>query len=522
MTFSRSSIQQAVLVFGLALMVIGLSVSLFLISLGGMIIALNWIVEARFKEKLVLLQKNKPALAVLGLFLLHIIWLWNTGNFDYAAKDLRIKLPLLFLPVVLGSTKALSEKTWYRLFYLLVASVAVGTLMGWWYYFFSFDPDTENIRKIVFFNSPIRFALLIVLCLAFLLHKLVHKRLHWGWAAFALVWSGLFLLVLQSLTGMLITLLLLLGFWIYRTSDRTKGAKRQIIKSIPIWVSLLAAGSFYFGFHSFTNVKNTPYNDSAVEMFSAGGEEYVHHLDNTEVQDNNYIYRYIAPDELERAWNRNSNYDYWGFDDRGQSMRHTIFRYMTSMGLRKDSLGFSQLTAHDVRRIENGYTSSQQEPNPLERRINSAFYEYNAFLNGASPQGSSIIQRITYFNTGWEVVKENWLFGVGTGDVNDAMLRQYEVQNAMLSDEHRRRPHNQYLTFMISFGILGALYFLWMNIFLITAAVKKQHFLAVAFTAMMALSFLAEDTLETQVGVSMFALFTCLFFMPERDNSASQ
>ncbi len=522
MTYSRSSIHRAVLLFGIVLMVIGLAVSLFLISLGGMIISLNWIVETQFKEKLALLQKNKPALAVLGLFLLHLIWLWNTENFDYAAKDLRIKLPLLFLPVVLGSTKALTEKTWYRLFYLLIASVTLGTLMGWWYYFFSFDPDTENIRKIVFFNSPIRFALLIVLCFAFLLHAQIHKKLHWAWGFIALVWFGLFLLVLQSLTGILITLLLLIGFWTYQLSRRTEGTMRRLIQILPVWVILLAAGSVYFGFRSFIDIKNTPYNESAVEMFSSGGEEYVHQLDNTEVQDNNYIYRYIAPDELERAWNRNSNYDYWGLDDRGQSMRYTLYRYLTSKGLRKDSLGFESLSQEDVHRIENGYTSSHQVHNPLKRRINSVFYEYNAFLNSASPQGSSITQRIVYFRTGWEVVKENWLLGVGTGDVNNAMLHQYEVQHSALSSDHRRRPHNQYLTFFISFGILGVLYFLWMNIFLITAAVKKQHFFAVVFTAMMAVSFLAEDTLETQVGVTMFALLTCLFFMPERDSSASQ
>lgn len=203
-------------------------------------------------------------------------------------------------------------------------------------------------------------------------------------------------------------------------------------------------------------------------------------------------------------------------------MRHTLYRYMASKGLRKDSLGFAQLSKEDVSRIENGYTSSHQVPNPLKRRIKSAFYEYNAFLNGSSTQGSSITQRITYFRTGWKVAKENWLLGVGTGDINDAMLRQYEVQRSPLSSDHRRRPHNQYLTFLISFGIAGALYFLWLNIFLISAAVKKRHFLTVVFTSMMALSFLAEDTLETQVGVTMFALFTCLFFMPERNSSAGQ
>lgn len=522
MTFNRSSIHRAVLLFGLALMVIGLAVSLFLISLGGMIIALNWIVEGGYKEKLNLLQKNKPALAVLGLFLIHLIWLWNTENFDYAAKDLRIKLPLLFLPIVLGSTKGLTEKTWYRMIYLLVASVAVGTLMGWWYYFFSFSPDTENIRKIVFFNSPIRFALLIVLCLAFLLHALIHKRMHWGWVVVALGWSGLFLLVLQSLTGILMTVLLFLGFWIFLTARETTGVKRKLIQGIPIFVILLAAGTFYFGFQSFTDVKNTPYNETVVDKHSAGGEKYVHHLNNTEVQDNNYIYRYIAPHELERAWYRESSYYYWGNDERGQTIRHTLMRYMTSKGLRKDSVGFEHLTESDIRRIENGYASHNPDKNPLRRRINSAYFEVNAFLNGASPQGSSIGQRIAYFQTGWEVVKGNWLLGVGTGDVNDAMLHQYEVQQSTLSDHHQRRPHNQYLTFMISFGILGALYFLWMNIFLITSAVKKQHFLAVVFTSMMALSFLAEDTLETQVGVTMFALFTCLFFMPKRDSSASQ
>lgn len=63
--------------------------------------------------------RQKPALLFASVFLLHIVGLIFTTNFDYALKDLRIKFPLLLIPLVLSTSRELSGKE-FRNYLLLI------------------------------------------------------------------------------------------------------------------------------------------------------------------------------------------------------------------------------------------------------------------------------------------------------------------------------------------------------------------------------------------------------------------
>jgi O-antigen ligase len=193
---------------------------------------------------------------------------------------------------------------------------------------------------------------------------------------------------------------------------------------------------------------------------------------------------------------------------------------MTSAGLRKDSSGVAKLSDEDIRRIELGYTSVHTPNNPLIQRLEGTFFEINAFMNGAPPQGGSLSQRAVYLQTGLKVAAKNWLLGTGTGDVNQAMLNQYAEDRSSLEPDFQRRPHNQYLTFLITFGVAGLIYFVWLNGFAMVLALRSNNFMAIGFTMLAALSFLAEDTLETQIGVSFFAFFYAFLLLPSDEQNA--
>ena len=47
-----------------------------------------------------------------ALFLLHLIGCLWTSDFDYAIKDLTIKLPLLILPIIIGTSKRFTVQEW--------------------------------------------------------------------------------------------------------------------------------------------------------------------------------------------------------------------------------------------------------------------------------------------------------------------------------------------------------------------------------------------------------------------------
>lgn len=520
MAINRQSLHQGLFLFSLLLIVSGLPVSRFMVSLGGLFMAANWIVEGRYRKKLLAVANSKPAMALLMLYLLHVVWLVNTENFDYAAKDLRIKLPLLLFAVVIPSASKLSFQKVKIVIWVFVASVVLASFMCLGHYLFVFDAHTQNIREIVYFNSPIRLALLTVLAILFAFQRWQRHEIS-GWLFWLIaLWLLLLLVILQSVTGLVMLSVLILAYLLFKAYRALNSPLKAMLIAVPILLMLGAAFLFLNGFEEYRSVKDVSYNHPPFETHTSAGTPYKHHLDNFETQNGYYIYRYEAMDELEIAWSKRSDMGFTSPDARGQELRHTLARYLSSMGLRKDAEGLAELTEADIQRVEQGYTSVEVPKNPIARRIKASYFEINAHINGACPQGSSLMQRYAFLTTGWQVARKNILFGVGTGDVNDAMLEQYEHNNSCLDSEHRRRPHNQYLTFLISFGMLGAFYFLWLNLWVIRRAIAQNHLVATGFAIMAALSFLAEDTLETQVGATFFAFFYAYFFLLKKDERA--
>ena len=98
-----------VYIFALILLVIGMPLSKFLMSLSQIILVCNWILEGGLKAKMIAFKNNKAALILSSLVLVHFIGLLYTSDFDYAFKDIRIKAPLLILPLIFSTSKVLSE-----------------------------------------------------------------------------------------------------------------------------------------------------------------------------------------------------------------------------------------------------------------------------------------------------------------------------------------------------------------------------------------------------------------------------
>ncbi len=91
-----------------------------------------------------------------------------------------------------------------------------------------------------------------------------------------------------------------------------------------------------------------------------------------------------------------------------------------------------------------------------------------------------------------------------------AFNRAYDELKSPLSDEHRFRAHNQYLAIAVAFGLVGLAFFLFVLLYPWCACRKRRTYLYTVFLVIMMLSMLAEDTLETQAGASLFAFFEAL------------
>jgi len=140
----------------------------------------------------------------------------------------------------------------------------------------------------------------------------------------------------------------------------------------------------------------------------------------------------------------------------------------------------------------------------------------NLTVGEKKADGHSLIQRIIYWKGALKIIGDNVWFGTGTGDVDQAFKEYYESTDTGLSTEFQHRAHNQFLSIMIAFGVVGLLWFILSLIFPLIW-VKRLDYGFYIFTIITVLSFLWEDTLETQAGVSFYAFFNCFYLFARKD-----
>ncbi len=160
---------------GLILLIISLPLSRFSLSVAQFVIVVNWFWEAGFKSKLKSLRLNKPALVLISVYVLHVIGLLYTSDFNFAFNDLKVKAPLLILPVIIATSKPLSQKKFNLLLLFYIGAAVIASLISFGILIFG---DISDIRDISPFISHIRLSLNICLAIFFSGYFIFSKNDH--------------------------------------------------------------------------------------------------------------------------------------------------------------------------------------------------------------------------------------------------------------------------------------------------------------------------------------------------------
>lgn len=247
------------------------------------------------------------------------------------------------------------------------------------------------------------------------------------------------------------------------------------------------------------------------------GNPYVFDTISYRIEDGRYVGMYLSIDEMINAWNARSDKKINSIYDDGYG---SLVRYLTSKDLRKDAEGVSHLTDDDVMNIENGIANFNYIENPsLKTRIMKIMVAYDNYADDRDANGSSVFQRVEYIKASLNIIKENPIMGVGTGDISVAFNDYYEKSNSKLTRENRLRSHNQYLAITVAFGVVGLIWFLSSMLYPLFADKKNINYLYIVFLLIMMLSMLTEDTLETQIGVTLFAFFNSFLVFTTNSDS---
>ncbi|MEI6455711.1 MAG: O-antigen ligase family protein [bacterium] len=125
---------------------------------------------------------------------------------------------------------------------------------------------------------------------------------------------------------------------------------------------------------------------------------------------------------------------------------------------------------------------------------------------------NSIGTRLEIWEDSWQIIRENWLIGVGTGDVKDVLLEKYKNDHFLIGYEDRRNAHEQYLQTFIVLGIVGFLTLFAMIIIPAIYALREKYYLYLIFLLIFAINIMVESMLENQAGVIFYAFFNVFLF----------
>ena len=507
---------------GLLLLVTGLPLSKFLMSIAQFVLLAAFILERNYGQRMREFIRNTPALVLAGVYFMHVVGLLFTQNFSWAAHDLQIKLPLLLLPLIIGTAKPLSKKQFESLLLVFIGAVLIGSLVAMAVLTGIVARPVNDIRDVFTFRiSHIRFALLTCIGIFSLWH-LIYKN-YTSWPAVKRIgaillsaWFVVFLILIESMTGITILLATAFILGMYFLFQPKKLALRLGVAAVMVLSVFFAYRFLQRTYSEFSVIHKEDLGN--LETVTASGNPYMHNLQDGSRENGYLVWTYYCEDELRSQWNKRSRFPFDSLDMRKQELKYTLIRFLTSRGLRKDAEGVNQLSEEEIHSVEKGIANvNYQDMTNLKARLQQIFWEYNNFIRGGNPQGHSVMQRAEFWKAAYGIFKDNIFFGTGTGDIVDAYKTKYDEMNSPLATKWRLRAHNQYLTFAATFGILGLLYFIFAMVFPMIRLKKTRDFLYITFWITAVLSMITEDTLETQAGVTFFAFFNCLFLFARKD-----
>ena len=119
--------------------------------------------------------------------------------------------------------------------------------------------------------------------------------------------------------------------------------------------------------------------------------------------------------------------------------------------------------------------------------------------------------RLVLWDSAIGLIQENFLLGVGTGDVRDASMAYSQRMNypAQLGDMN---VHNQFLQSFVAGGILGFLILLFVIIYPLILAIRQKEHLFILFFIIIIFNFFVESMLQRQMGVVFYSIFSSLIY----------
>ncbi|MCD4745756.1 MAG: O-antigen ligase family protein [Bacteroidales bacterium] len=371
------------------------------------LLVLNWLIEGKYKYKFQLIINNRYRFYILlfsSIYLIYLIGLIYSSNFQYAFFDIEVKLSLLIFPLIFSTIDDvfLTKRKIKYLFAGFIAGCLVGTLVSFGNAIYNFYQSGSlhefYYSRLPFFHHPSYFAMYLNFSIALLIYNLWKNyhdlsKLKIVLFIILILYFQLFIILLSSKAG-IISLIILL-----------------IVSVIYVFIK---KSSFIIGF--------------------------------------------------------------------------ILMLFLSCIFI------FLKVLPYPAQRLETAGKILQKSDTILKD----------------TNEGTG--ERILIWRSSLEIMKNNIFFGVGTGDVKDALIEKYNDNKIQLAIEKKLNAHNQYLQTFITLGLFGFLVLALILLLPLIYAIKQTDYIYIVFLIIMIFNLLVESMFETQAGVIYYAFFNSFLF----------
>jgi len=149
----------------------------------------------------------------------------------------------------------------------------------------------------------------------------------------------------------------------------------------------------------------------------------------------------------------------------------------------------------------------------IRNKIANTQNDIENYKSGGSANNQSLGSRLISYKNAIEITQNSsWLLGCGLGDIEDLNNQLFETKYPDVTK--RIIPHNQFLFYLASIGILGLLVFLAAFYYPLVSNFKNLNL--IAHYLVITVAFLIEAFLTTQLGVAFCIVFLILFINKSR------
>lgn len=146
----------------------------------------------------------------------------------------------------------------------------------------------------------------------------------------------------------------------------------------------------------------------------------------------------------------------------------------------------------------------------LKMRMESVFFDED--FDNAALKEEGVQMRQKLWSSSYEVFKDHFLFGVGTGDFEDELMETYKKNKHRVQYRFQMNSHNQYLSFMVGSGIVGTLFFLLYMFYPVSVYILHKKWLLLMITLLFVFCFFTESYLYANKGVIVVSFFMTIMY----------